>query len=532
MASITTLHHLSDELLLDIAELLLQVDLLSYRLACRRLANVGSTILLPLAKLTRLYLHPTSIDRFIQICNGGEFAAGVRTVVLLGKPVGPDRAMDEGFEHLDDHPWPHFVHTAGTAATRPSLVEILRNENTPFSVAYGSLIAAMVKLANLRTIAYTALTDLPGLNMTSQADIESCRQSNVGYSKLFGGVGQPSLTCAKRSVRWSDPEVMIGLSLHVPSPLHMDIGYGTVDYLMIRMNYERLAAGSHSGPNLKKAKDGKPSNCSQDCELVQLMLDRTVRSVSYTISKDHYQCGWNELADSILNSCHGVEDVSASIDHKSEHKRDDTASDLTMKCLWACKNLRSLRRFKMRGTDARPSVLNIGSRQLSRVDESISVDDLLKFVLQHGQTLSAFHLNNVALTKHDGVDVRTGMMEGLKVLKDNLPNLEEASIVLRRTACGSDCPDYVGSASSGLCCPAEGVASRLFRASDIEAVAEAVGVEERDGTWDFGEYLMRGRTARVSGPTEALSTYKTREACVSGPTKTLDGIWKSLCLIQ
>jgi len=226
------LHHLSDELLLDIAEPLPQRYFLNYRLVCRKLASVGSTILLPSPKLARLYLHPTLVDRFIEICHDKDFSARFETVVLPGTSCGdvssqPDE--DARFAHLLNHPWPHIL--GATPGRIPSLLGLVRSEHTPIDSCYASLLDAFRKLSNLRTVAHRSEALEPGLSKTPREEIVEHALAQTGHSDRIGQPGQPSLAQARRMVRWSDVEILTTLAVHSRSVIHIDAGIGTTNTL-------------------------------------------------------------------------------------------------------------------------------------------------------------------------------------------------------------------------------------------------------------------------------------------------------------
>ena len=117
------------------------------------------------------------------------------------------------------------------------------------------------------------------------------------------------------------------------------------------------------------------------------------------------------------------------------------------------------------------------------------------FLHHHGDSLVSFRLNNVVVaeqslypgsaTSHE--DVQAEMLSALKAMKRDLVNLESASIRLQRVTCCVQCPHYVGNPAVVLI-HQDGRAR--VEASDIEMVAQELGVMEKNGIWDFGEYIM------------------------------------------
>ncbi|KAK5129449.1 hypothetical protein LTR08_003242 [Meristemomyces frigidus] len=73
------------ELLLAIAELLPSNDLLSYRLTCRAFDSAGKWVLLHSDTPSRIYLHPSSINRFIDICGNKDFASKISNIIVVGR---------------------------------------------------------------------------------------------------------------------------------------------------------------------------------------------------------------------------------------------------------------------------------------------------------------------------------------------------------------------------------------------------------------------------------------------------------------
>ena len=76
------------------------------------------------------------------------------------------------------------------------------------------------------------------------------------------------------------------------------------------------------------------------------------------------------------------------------------------------------------------------------------------------------------------------MLNGLRSRKEHLVNLEDASRRLQRVTCFSAHQDTILIANGY-------VNMATVKVSDIEKVAEELGVEERDGVWDFGDYIIR-----------------------------------------
>ncbi|KAI7153876.1 hypothetical protein KC349_g8065 [Hortaea werneckii] len=75
---------LPPELHLRIAEGLSQADLFNFRLSCKTLSSPGYSVLFSPQKASQLYIHPTTIQRFIDICHDDALAAKVTTVIVLG----------------------------------------------------------------------------------------------------------------------------------------------------------------------------------------------------------------------------------------------------------------------------------------------------------------------------------------------------------------------------------------------------------------------------------------------------------------
>lgn len=75
---------LPPELHLRIAECLSQADLFNFRLSCKTLSSPGHSVLFSPQKASRLYIHPTTIQRFIDVCHDDALATKVTTVIVLG----------------------------------------------------------------------------------------------------------------------------------------------------------------------------------------------------------------------------------------------------------------------------------------------------------------------------------------------------------------------------------------------------------------------------------------------------------------
>ncbi|KAK4547590.1 hypothetical protein LTR36_000547 [Oleoguttula mirabilis] len=402
------------ELLVKIAELLPPVDLNNFRLTNRAYACAGGSVLLHPDKLSRMYIHPSSVHRSIEVCDDETFASKLESVVLLAGAHNTPSHYNRTTPNLDDHPWPHFLTT--TPGANESLVDLVRSENTPFDIAYAGLTTGFGKLKNVQTIIYTTETDRAGLNKPSRAEINECILANADHSGKFGLAGQPSLLFAKRMVRWSNVAVMTGLVLHGPSGIGVVVSRKSTDMLTRDLYDHRLVPSIiNSRALLHEHRPGATF----------LMLQEKLRSLSYCLGHGML----HSLAKALLTACPNIQSVTVHLASDGRLLNDNPVDAYAVsQCLWACKELHSLRNFAIINESHTPSPLDIRRDLVGPVTSGYD-HTTLRFLLQHGPTLVSLRLENIVLTKPRGDDVQSGMLEGLKVIKTHPLHQPQRSII-------------------------------------------------------------------------------------------------------
>ncbi|KAK5129450.1 hypothetical protein LTR08_003243 [Meristemomyces frigidus] len=194
----------------------------------------------------------------------------------------------------------------------------------------------------------------------------------------------------------------------------------------------------------------------------------------------------DSLATDLLTKVSCIEEVAVTIGIDEERSGSAHAN----RALQHCYKLDNLRGLKINGTNDSPSKLEVGRPNEFGIRQKY-LKHFTDFVDCHGKTLISLRLDNIVFTTTRWPnlgDVQVSMLYGLSLLKKRLPNLTDASVRLQRVTCCADCPDYVGNPAA---VPSHQERRYMVKASDIEAVANELDVLERDGVWDFGEYIMR-----------------------------------------
>ena len=120
--------------------------------------------------------------------------------------------MGRTFSKLINRPWPHFYTTSRTPATsQPSLLQLDRLSRTPFVNAYAPLVGILNKLPLLSKARYASAMQEEGFNPVSASKISTSARRNCHPSGTFGSAGQPPTSHVKRTVRWSESDVFLGL---------------------------------------------------------------------------------------------------------------------------------------------------------------------------------------------------------------------------------------------------------------------------------------------------------------------------------
>lgn len=480
---------LPPEILLDIAELLPQAGVLSLRAACRPLLAVGDRLVMTPQRLSRIYLHPSSIQRVLNICEYSTHREKVTELVLLGKAPGDSNRYDvyDPVIYLKDKPWPQFA--AKEDQNEPqSLTDLVRIEHTPFHATYGPLIAALGKLPNLRSAVYAPFADQEGLNMVSHTTMNSWAQAHADYGGSYGGPGQRSLSYAKRKIQWSDCEVLVGLLTQLPDIASLHLRQEINGFLSHSARYDWLVL---SGPT-----HGITGRLSFGRVLPYEWIGRAITSMDFCVDTATTQSGPYHIAfaGNILRYSRHLKVLTVRIDNTRAPGSSERERSMDFLAITEC--LPELDSINIIGIGALPSTLFTGIQGLGLSDELNRRAPFGYFLRLHRDSLRTINLSNVAMAEYRALAVKAGMRDGLTYMAQQLHKLGNAIIVLRQAKCCHVCIDFIGQPRAGQCCQAALTGNGVTRRSRIKAsiaqdLATELGVEERDGVWNFGEHVMR-----------------------------------------
>ncbi|RMX93900.1 hypothetical protein D0867_14046 [Hortaea werneckii] len=368
------------ELHLRIAECLSQDDLFNFRLSCKTLLSPGHSVLFSPQKASRLYIHPTTIQRYIDICHADTFAAKVTSVVVLGD-------FTLGLRYL---PWPCSDGINPTAVSPP--------EKAPFRTAYTHVIAATKSLTNLQKIACATSAKLPGLNSTSDIDIAT--QARQCSSKVA--------VDHERPLKWSDTEMIIGLALSVPNITNIDAHCSTYDLLGDTESSNLLFP---EGKSTKVREGEKYGGTYWDRLRILQRLNPQLRSLTYEsvddlcIPPDRALLGTN-----LLLCCSSITNVEVIISDVSINGYQVPS------CMQACRLLESLCSFRVRLLDVDPTLLS-ANRRVDDDDPHTYAAGLQcasvfkEFFLQHARTLETCVIDSIVSTSEHQLNTFAGRLK-------------------------------------------------------------------------------------------------------------------------
>ncbi|KAI7464741.1 hypothetical protein KC357_g7828 [Hortaea werneckii] len=383
---------LPPELHLRIAECLSQADILDFRLSCKTLSSPGHSVLFSPQKASQLYIHPRTIQRFIDICHDDALATKVTTVIVLGDFILDLRRK---YELLCRLPWPRSEGNDLTAASH--------SEKAPFRTAYMRVIAATKRLSNLQKIAYATSAKLPGLNSTSDTDIMiQARQCPSVYA------WNDDLP-----MEWSDTEFIMGLALNVPNITHVDAGCSSFHVLGDTNSFGLLF------PEGKSTKVRYRKNTFKDDIVRKQIFDQLniqLRSITYGAFDNRIMiAGTCLLGDALLDYCSSIRNVEL-ITRNSLIDDDEMAI-----CMRACRGLKSLCSFKVRLLAVEPTLdCRVDNDDPSTREAALECASTLKsFLLQHAKTLETCVIDSIFSTSEDQLNILAGGLKGFSATGKN-----------------------------------------------------------------------------------------------------------------
>ncbi|KAI7352010.1 hypothetical protein KC320_g4693 [Hortaea werneckii] len=381
---------LPPELHLRIAECLSQADLFNFRLSCKTLSSAGHSALFSPPKASCLYIHPTTIQRFIDICHDDALATKVTTVIVLGdfmldvqpsqEPKGPCPL-----------PWPCSEGIDPTAAS-PS-------EKAPFRTAYKHVIAATKSLTNLQKIACATSAKVPGLSSTSDSDITTQARKWPFKAANYD----------KRPLKWSYTEVIIGLALNVPSITCIDAHCSTIHIFGGSESYDLLFP---EGESIKARKRNKVEAGYWVRKQIFKQLNPQLRSLTYEVVDDMILFAQRDsLGLALLEHCSSITNVEAIISDTSIDNGDVRI------CVQACCGLDNLCSFKVRHAGVDMTLLSAERRaddnnSSTRTEVLRCASAFKAFLLQHAKTLETCVVDSIVSTSEDHLNILAGGLRG------------------------------------------------------------------------------------------------------------------------
>ena len=196
-------------------------------------------------RCTRLYIHPTRLRDVIGVCNYPDLSKTISEVVIVGKLAAPlalstpYKSRPNAYESdlissAHPTPWPGQHYRTPTPPKPPKYAERYLNHhawpstslahplNMPqhasqkgyseeglFVHKYKSLITALHKLENLNAITYTEDVSKDGLCRVTNDTVETHAQ----FVSSFHHFGEEANSASCRPLRWTDTEVLVGVSM-------------------------------------------------------------------------------------------------------------------------------------------------------------------------------------------------------------------------------------------------------------------------------------------------------------------------------
>ncbi|RMX92673.1 hypothetical protein D0867_14493 [Hortaea werneckii] len=388
---------LPPEMHVRIAESLPQADLFNFRLSCKTMSNHGHSVLFSPQKASRLYIHPTTIQQFIDICHDDALMTKVTTVVVLGDSM-VDLHPSRGSRHSCHYPWSYLEAIDSTVASS--------SEKGPFRDAYKQVIAATNNLINLQKIVYETDAEVPGLNSTSDVDIAN--QSRDCFFKAAKD--------AERPLEWSDTEFIIGLALNVPKITHIDAQCGAFHSSGDTKSFDLLMP---EGKSTTVRKDQKSNGKDWVARQIFEQLNLQLRSITFeAMDNGSLPFGRNFLGPALLQRGSSIRNVEVIISDVSINGYEMSS------CMQACRHLKSLCSFRVRLLGVDPMLLS--------ADRRVDDDDLLAyaaalqcasvfkyFLLQHAKTLETCVIDSIVSTSEHQLNTFAGRLKGFSATGKN-----------------------------------------------------------------------------------------------------------------
>ncbi|KAK4547589.1 hypothetical protein LTR36_000546 [Oleoguttula mirabilis] len=316
-------------------------------------------------------------------------------------------------------------------------MEVVRAEATPFFTAYGPLVVALRKLPKLYSAVYAPSADQEGLNRISQATLDAWAVTHADYTGSCGGVGQPSMSHARRKVQWSDGEVLLGLLAGLSRITHLDLRHKFHTFLAQAMRFHRLI---ESRPPAQYS--------SRVCVAPSLWpsIGQTVSSLDFAVTASPgYPAdeNGNTFATKIMRHCPHLRDLAVRIDNIQQARRAGLFTQMEFLAAPECHP--SLETVDIKGVAVLPSTLYTSVKHVN--DQEI--DPFGRFLHRHQSSLRSIKLSNVVMCGYRGNAVKSDMKKVLTQMGEQLPELKDAvrtgpaqndpkMMLLRETLCLSN----------------------------------------------------------------------------------------------
>ena len=397
------MNELPHEIIENIADYLSIPDVLSFRLVGRKYAQ--RCIRKLQQERTRVYLHPTRLSQVMEVCNHTELRKNISEILIVGKstprmgtvPSSPSIPIPTGY----DHSWPYTAHGA-SHTPRQEISETADVETMPFPQAYGPIARCSSKAEQSRRSHVQWCSAEPGFCLVSSANVNNHAAQYPGWNTSLGSSDQDPDSFAKKTIRWSDCEFLIGLlcsgsvrgrvlSLEQPLPWCEHDPSGILRFESLTVNpgglglmhdrkYDRIS------PNITHCSITVPG--TQEYGLLAEMLLCCMQVVQAL--KICVKSNIDEVRDAFVNHGRSWDLDQLEVHFPSKH------------------SFSSLRDFEMVGLSSHP--------------DSLCGDQMIKFLQRHKDSLQNVELHNIFFSSWElpgrrAAEIKVPMKEVLKCVK-------------------------------------------------------------------------------------------------------------------
>ncbi|KAK5697991.1 hypothetical protein LTR97_006951 [Elasticomyces elasticus] len=471
---------LPPELLIRIAESLDTTSLLGLRRCCSELCAACESVIKD--KYSKLYLHPTNLPDVLAFCEKSGFAASITELVLLGKStkymttqvtpdVGPSDYNREQ-DRFDDRPWPQVVSNK-LAGTQPSYTRLVyREKREVFAENYEELYCALRRLPAVSRFSYAGGTQGPGFCQVSDVSIQQQSTDYEQWISLFGGLGQPNISHAKKAHGWSDAEVATSLLMS-----------GAFKFMEVNFQQPLPCGNGIKYAKLFSSNDHIRVPC------------KAIESLTVTVPGAR---GWMSYCKGIIDEARDLATlkiiVASSIDGCWKEHISQTVPQRVYERSWE----EEARLWELPWQLSRAdSLADLTITGISYVPDVLSSKHIIDLCEQQKNTLRSVRLDDVFFANLSGPpNVQASTKSVLSALKE-LPSAANVSMNLRRLDCKRGCSTWLDGEHGPLCerynvaytSPphnSRGLQHQWRLTSDtFDDLAVELGAPCENGRWDF-----------------------------------------------